>query len=207
MKKKYNFVYKTVNNLNGDYYYGVHTTDNLDDGYMGSGIRLNHSINKYGVENFTRSYVKFFDCLEDAYSLEAEIVTPELLQDPHCMNLISGGHGGSCYKFTKEQCKVQSENAKKQWESEEARKQNAESNKKTWSDPELRKKHSEICKNSNTEETREKKSISAKKRWQDQEYVKRQKEINSGKNNPMYGKTPWNKGKHYKYIDGKRIYF
>lgn len=93
-KHKYNFVYKTTNNLNGDYYIGVHSTDDLDDGYMGSGKRITRSINKYGVENFSRTIIKFFDCTKDAYLLEAEIVTPELISDPHCLNLVVGGHGG-----------------------------------------------------------------------------------------------------------------
>ena len=57
---KYNFVYKTTNNLNGDYYYGVDSTNNLDDGHMGSRARINRSINKYGKENFTREIVHFF---------------------------------------------------------------------------------------------------------------------------------------------------
>lgn len=35
--RKYNFVYKTTNNINGRYYVGVHTTDKLNDGYLGSG--------------------------------------------------------------------------------------------------------------------------------------------------------------------------
>lgn len=100
---KYNFVYKTTNNINGDYYIGVHSTDNLNDGYIGSGLRLGHSIKKYGKENFTREYVKFFNCRKDAYSLEAEIVTPELLQDPHCMNIAVGGHGGNTLSGFNEQ--------------------------------------------------------------------------------------------------------
>lgn len=94
MSKKYNFVYKTTNNLNGDYYYGVHSTNNLDDGYLGSGKRIIRSINKYGESNFTREIVQYFSNVKNAYSLERAIVTPELLLDKHCLNLATGGHGG-----------------------------------------------------------------------------------------------------------------
>lgn len=91
--KKYNFVYKTTNDLNDDYYYGVHTTDDLDDGYLGSGKRLKRAINKYGESNFTREIVQYFSDLNNAYRLEAAIVTPELVADPHCYNLVCGGRG------------------------------------------------------------------------------------------------------------------
>lgn len=90
---KYNFVYKTTNNLNGDYYYGVHSTNNLDDGYLGSGKRLNYAINKYGKSNFTREIVQYFSNIKNAYILEAAIVTPELVNDPHCYNIALGGRG------------------------------------------------------------------------------------------------------------------
>ena len=103
---KYNFVYKTTNNLNGDYYYGVHSTNNLDDGYMGSGARIKRSINKYGKENFTREIVQFFSRKKCAYYLESAIVTQKLIDDPHCLNLAIGGFGGNTYAgFTDEQLK------------------------------------------------------------------------------------------------------
>ena len=38
MSKKYNFVYKTTNLLNNKYYIGVHSTDNLNDGYLELGL-------------------------------------------------------------------------------------------------------------------------------------------------------------------------
>lgn len=42
----YHFVYKTTNTINSKYYYGVHTTSDIDDGYLGSGVLLRRSIKK-----------------------------------------------------------------------------------------------------------------------------------------------------------------
>ena len=36
----YHYFYKIKNRINGHYYYGVHSTSDIDDGYMGSGKRL-----------------------------------------------------------------------------------------------------------------------------------------------------------------------
>ena len=43
----YHYFYKITNKLNNHYYYGIHSTDNLNDGYMGSGRKLRRAINKY----------------------------------------------------------------------------------------------------------------------------------------------------------------
>jgi hypothetical protein len=34
MEKKYNYIYKTTNILTNEYYIGMHSTNNLNDGYL-----------------------------------------------------------------------------------------------------------------------------------------------------------------------------
>lgn len=89
--RKYNYFYKITNNINNHFYYGIHSTDNLEDGYMGSGIRLNYAYKKYGVENFTKEILKYFDTREEASEYEAEMVTEELVKDRNCYNCTLGG--------------------------------------------------------------------------------------------------------------------
>jgi len=93
-EKEYHFIYKTTNLKNGKYYVGMHSTNNLTDGYLGSGKRLRRSLNKYGKENFKFEILEF---LSDRISLkerEKELVNEELLKDSSSMNLKEGGDGG-----------------------------------------------------------------------------------------------------------------
>lgn len=92
--KKHHFIYKTTNLINGKYYIGMHSTNNLKDGYLGSGKKLRSSINKYGVENFKCEILEFLTDRDSLVKREKEIVNEELLKDPYCMNLMCGGHGG-----------------------------------------------------------------------------------------------------------------
>jgi hypothetical protein len=93
-KKKFHFLYKTTNLINGKFYIGVHSTDNLNDGYLGSGKILRYSINKYGEENFQIERLEFFENKEKLFEREKEIVNESFLKDPSCMNLGIGGNGG-----------------------------------------------------------------------------------------------------------------
>lgn len=88
------FVYKTTNKKNGKYYIGVHQTDDINDGYLGSGIALNKAINIYGRGCFKREIIEYFDDLEEAYDYECKIVTEEVINDPSCYNMKIGGVGG-----------------------------------------------------------------------------------------------------------------
>lgn len=96
--KNYHYFYKITNLINGHFYYGVHNTDDLDDGYMGSGSRLGIAYKKYGVENFKKEILVLFDTSEEAFEYESEIVNEQLISDPKCYNIVSGGIGG--YKPT-----------------------------------------------------------------------------------------------------------
>lgn len=93
-QKRYYYFYKIVNLINNKFYYGVHSTDDLDDGYMGSGTILHKAYKKYGVENFEKTILQFFDNMNDMYAYEKKIVTEELVKDKNCHNQMTGGIAG-----------------------------------------------------------------------------------------------------------------
>lgn len=91
---KYHFIYKTTCLLNGKFYIGMHSTSNMNDGYMGSGLKIRHSLNKHGIANHKIEHLEFFNNRIELKQREAELVNESLLQDPLCMNLKVGGEGG-----------------------------------------------------------------------------------------------------------------
>ena len=88
---KFNYFYKITNNLNGNFYYGIHYTNNIVDGYMGSGLKLKRAFKKYGIENFSKEILKFFDTREELADYEADVVTEILVNDKNCYNTSLGG--------------------------------------------------------------------------------------------------------------------
>jgi hypothetical protein len=93
-EKTIHYLYKTTCNVTGRYYVGMHSTNNLEDGYMGSGRRLRASIRKYGIENFSKEILGFFETRELLVEAEIKTITPEMITDKNCMNLMGGGSGG-----------------------------------------------------------------------------------------------------------------
>lgn len=91
MERDYNLVYRTTNNINGKIYIGVHRTNNINDGYIGSGDRLKKAIKKYGKENFTREILHNFTTYKKAREKEGEIVNDEFIARDDTYNLIPGG--------------------------------------------------------------------------------------------------------------------
>jgi len=93
-EKKYHFVYKTKNKLNEKYYYGMHSTNNLDDGYLGSGKRLRYAIRKYGIDNFETQIIEWFIDRKSLIEGEKKIITEEIIKDKNSYNIGYGGVGG-----------------------------------------------------------------------------------------------------------------
>lgn len=76
-------------------YIGQHQTENVDDGYMGSGIRIRRAIEKYGLENFEKTIL--FECKseEEMNAKEAEIVNEDFIARDDVYNICLGGMDGS----------------------------------------------------------------------------------------------------------------
>lgn len=91
---KHYIVYETINEINGKKYIGCHATDNLEDGYLGSGNLLKEAIKKYGADNFKRNILYEVNTPEEMFSLEASLVTEEFVKDSNNYNLVPGGFGG-----------------------------------------------------------------------------------------------------------------
>lgn len=96
--KKYHFTYKTTNLINGRYYLGMHSTNCIDDGYLGSGKRLYYELNKYGRDNFKFEILKQFPSREKLIQAEKELVNEQVLKDVNCLNIVIGGSGGNVGK-------------------------------------------------------------------------------------------------------------
>lgn len=96
-QKKYHYIYKTTCLITGKFYIGMHSTDNLEDGYLGSGKILRYSVSKHGKDNHLKEIIEFTASREELKIREAEIVNRDLLEQPLNMNLIYGGEGGGFY--------------------------------------------------------------------------------------------------------------
>jgi hypothetical protein len=167
----HHFVYETKNLINGKKYIGKHITNDLNDGYLGSGKILKQAIKKYGKGNFERIILSEFDNEEDAFECEKRLVTEEIMKDVNYYNIAIGGSGG--YNLGTKKLwenedfrKMRTEQVKEQWKDKEWKKMLSDKAKKEWKDPKYKKQRSD----------------SIKKKWENPEYRKIKSETNRGEN-------------------------
>ena len=69
-------IYKITNTLNGKIYIGKDTTS--DPKYYGSGLLIRRSINKYGIDNFTKEIIDITEDYDELSDKEKETYAAQL---------------------------------------------------------------------------------------------------------------------------------
>lgn len=179
----YRYIYKitcTAGSFKDKFYFGQHTTTNLDDGYKGSGKKINDYYKKHS-KDYIKEIISYHNTDEELNQAEYDIIKP-WLGNPMCLNLRDGGDMGTCSEETKQKIS-KSRIGKTPWNkgnhgiSEETRIKLSESHKGI--------KYSGRKSFSPTEETRKIKS-----------------ELMKGNNYGFKkGNIPWNKGKKNCYSE------
>jgi hypothetical protein len=87
----YYIIYKTTNLITAQEYIGCHITDNLNDGYLGSGKYLKRAVRLYGKENFKKEIIEYCSSREEMADAESAYVTEEYVSRSDTYNLQTGG--------------------------------------------------------------------------------------------------------------------
>ncbi len=96
VKKKFNFVYLTINLINGKQYIGDHSTNNLNDNYIGSGVYFLNALNEHGKQNFKYKILEFFDTKEEAFDAQEKYIKKYNTLVPNGYNI--SPTGGLCVR-------------------------------------------------------------------------------------------------------------
>jgi hypothetical protein len=88
------YLYEIKNHTNDKIYRGVHKTEKIDDGYMGSGAAICKAIRLEGIDNFSKIILETFENSDDMYAREREVVNKEFLSRPDVYNIQPDGGGG-----------------------------------------------------------------------------------------------------------------
>lgn len=87
MEKKFMFIYETINKITGERYIGKHSSETINDDYLGSGRYLKEAIQAYGKENFERKIICFANSEEELHQKELEEIKERNAQyDPQYYN-------------------------------------------------------------------------------------------------------------------------
>ncbi len=189
------YTYITTNLSNGKRYVGDHSTDIIDDGYMGSGKIILRALKKYGKENFKKEILENFETKQEAFNAQEKYINKYNTLAPNGYNLSPTGgtemggilseesrrkisetlsisnKGRKLSEFHKKQLSI----AKKGIKFSKEHKEKLSKSKKGKPSFFLGKKHSD--------ETKKKISIAGKGRKHPSETIQK-----------FQGRIPWNKG-------------
>lgn len=124
---KFYYTYKITplkGSLAGHYYYGQHRTNNLNDGYAGSGKKIKDYYKKYGKiehQTYIKEFIAFYNNEDELNQAEKDLIDDIYDTDELCLNLCKGGGTSSGYKLTEEQKKKLSNSHKGLHHSEETK--------------------------------------------------------------------------------------
>lgn len=90
----YGYIYLIINNLDGKTYIGKRHSDKFDDNYMGSGKYLKRAQKKYGIENFEKFFIQWTNSEEDACEKEKFWIKEYRKRGKAEYNIANGGQGG-----------------------------------------------------------------------------------------------------------------
>lgn len=113
------YTYKIIllkGSLSGHYYYGQHKTNNLNDGYAGSGTIIKNYFKQYDKiehQTYIKEIIAFYDNQEDLNNAEKIIIGDKFETDPLCLNLCKGGRGYIMKKQNKRKGHICSEETKR----------------------------------------------------------------------------------------------
>lgn len=82
--------------LAGKYYIGQHRTNDINDGYVGSGTILRNYYKVYGAkegETFTKDILQYCSSIAELNKVEKALIADKYETDSDCINLIAGGRG------------------------------------------------------------------------------------------------------------------
>ena len=85
------YIYKTTFIDTGEYYIGKHSTNKINDNYVGSGKALTK---EKLSEPFVHEILEYFDTEEEAYIAEDKAIGDLYLTDKKCLNRCGGGWRG-----------------------------------------------------------------------------------------------------------------
>lgn len=87
----YYYIYEIKNKLNGKTYIGQHRTNDLNDGYMGSGVILKQAFKKYGKENFLKKILCYCNNQNELNDKEIELIKKNRANGKAEYNIADGG--------------------------------------------------------------------------------------------------------------------